>query len=338
MRSMTKSTPTRATLFAEDNAVIATKTPPPGSSTRTLLTALKQQNAVLPASLIETRVLCTKAGAPSTKSRRATAYKIEGATLSNLETLTDRSSDAALELAAAEFWAATSVEGSPWEDNKPVIGAVDLAINKVSRQHSVEIADWQQYKKDERDKKGVAYVKQRQAELIHHEQEISPEAVYPELFFAFALGLDKEPERYRWTCLVIDVTVSVTAVAVQRLKHRLLVPRPYEIDEQIKPSQRIDRPMYSAFPSGHATICYALVTVLSNLTSDDGQTDTALSGLAERISVNRERAGLHTGIDTEQGNKLGTELARSMLAAANAPEFSVWGAVLAAARKEWNPQ
>lgn len=169
-------------------------------------------------------------------------------------------------------------------------------------------------------------------------QDILIQADDPALTMALGLGLDFEPESYRTPCtaLCVDIVVATVTGPMHRLKDRLRVPRPksdvWHLDPPVKPL--IDTPLYTAYPSGHATVCGALAEVLAHIAnvSPDG-----LRRLAAEIATNRECAGLHTDIDTRDGLVVGRELGASLVEASigSAQAFPVWTEIVQSARGEW---
>lgn len=164
-------------------------------------------------------------------------------------------------------------------------------------------------------------------------------------YMAFALGLDAKVSKDcpSWLCHLIDIVDWYAAHTVLQLKCRLRVPRPYVIDKDHAPwPGPLPDPDYTAYPGGHSTIMEALHVVLSDVisakkTSEETRltNDLHLRGLADRIADNRERAGLHTSVDTDAGRAFGAEIGRALIDAGNDPGFRDWNAIYKAAKQEW---
>lgn len=164
---------------------------------------------------------------------------------------------------------------------------------------------------------------------------------------AFAIALQdqvwhEDPKRTNWMCTLINVVDWYAAQVVLGLKCRLQVPRPHTIDAEAPCPSPLKVPRYSSYPGGHATIVEALHVVLSDVicahpTSDQNrwQNDLKLRGLADRIAENRERAGLHTSVDTNAGKALGAAIGRALIKAGHETAFGDWHIVYTAARQEW---
>lgn len=162
---------------------------------------------------------------------------------------------------------------------------------------------------------------------------------FPQLLYGFGLGLRKSKPRQDYTCMVLDVVPMVVTTLVQALKYATKVPRPrdypgatgFPADVDWPPVIKV--PLYSSYPGGHATTAYALATVLQPVTGVDA---TALSKLAGELSLDRESAGLHTGIDTAAGRAIGEAVGKWMVQAAGKPlAFPIWSALFCAATQEW---
>lgn len=162
--------------------------------------------------------------------------------------------------------------------------------------------------------------------------EVRFQAPAPALMLALSIGMDRDEASYPlpFTALVVDVVVQAVTAPTHRLKNQLLVPRPYAdwagLPHQIEP--KLDKPGYSGFPSGHATVSAAIAAVLTGL----GHTLPA--PLVGQIARNRERAGLHTGVDSIEGLALGTALGGWLVAAAaHEQAFPTWRKIFLAAQK-----
>ena len=171
---------------------------------------------------------------------------------------------------------------------------------------------------------------------------ISFQAPAPTLAMALALHMDTgagtSAYPYAYTALLIDVVVAVVTAPTHRLKHLLQVPRPTDgvwgADKVA--AAIIPAPGYTAYPSGHATVCAAAAVVLGAVVRDPAAKGRKLMKLAEEIGLNRERAGLHTKLDTDAGIALGTDIGKWMVEAFDHQSaFPTWRQLFTAATAEW---
>lgn len=238
-------------------------------------------------------------------------------------------------LATADFWAATRVAGQTYV---PGIGVGPLTLALVteaagqvsSRSHVVPAIT-------ERELHAAVGGVANGLDDDVFKLRLAAASQAPQYMFALALGLGLGPvrgrdlQKYPFTCMLFDVVPAVVTVAVHRLKHLARVPRPSELETDLKTT--IDNPLFTAYPGGHAAIAHAMAKVLSVVT---GASDAELTTLANRIAKDRELAAIHTDIDTAGGQGVGMAMAQWMLDAANEPEtFGPWSGVYAGAVKEW---
>jgi len=85
--------------------------------------------------------------------------------------------------------------------------------------------------------------------------------------------------------------------------------RPWLTDKQLKSCSQADAPL-SAYPSGHATMAYAMAVVLASLIPAKGQ---AIMARAADYSENRLVCGMHRRRDIQAGQVLGTAVAEILL-------------------------
>lgn len=233
-------------------------------------------------------------------------------------------------LAAADFWAATRVEGGTYAAG---IGVGPLTLSLVTqvggatqvRSHVVSALS--QRELDE----AIAGVKPGDTTQDFVQRLLAASEV-PQYLFALALGLD-DVKKKPYTCMIFDIVPAVVAVATQRLKHLARVPRPSEVNTQL--TTTIDNPAFTSYPGGHAAIAYAMAKVLSAAT---GANASELAALAQQIARDRVSAAIHTDIDTSRGQAVGEAMAQWMLEAVNQPQsFGPWSGVFAQAMSEWQP-
>lgn len=158
------------------------------------------------------------------------------------------------------------------------------------------------------------------------------EADSPDLYFSFALD-----KAMPWTCLVLDCLSDVISVPLYLSKHLLNVPRPWEVDNTIEPT--LPMPKHASLPGGHASYMSAIEYVLGDLlalATDEKKIDALrLQKLKTQIATHRERAGLHTTLDTEAGVEFGYWLGARLVEAAKAQSPAPWAAIYARATLEW---
>ena len=104
--------------------------------------------------------------------------------------------------------------------------------------------------------------------------------------------------------------------------------RPWLTDKQLKSCSQSDAPL-SSYPSGHATMAYAMAVVLALLIPAKGQ---AIMTRAADYSENRLVCGMHRRRDIQAGQVLGTAVAEILLRKpAFQPEYQAARRELAAA-------
>lgn len=167
---------------------------------------------------------------------------------------------------------------------------------------------------------------------------IEAQAPFPVMFFPLALRMQRRDHaQFASTYAALDVVVSWVTVTVHLLKHALGVPRPHELGPAIDPVLPV--PGYTAYPSGHSTVCHAVRQVLVELTQAGPAARVLLEGLADGVALNRERAGLHCAADSAAGKSLGETMGQWLIDAAEASKtggpFIAWSALFAAAADEW---
>jgi acid phosphatase (class A) len=107
--------------------------------------------------------------------------------------------------------------------------------------------------------------------------------------------------------------------------------RPWLMDRQLKSCSQADAPL-SSYPSGHATMAYAMAVVLASLIPGKGQ---AILARAADYSENRLVCGMHRRRDIQAGQVLGTAVAEMLLRASEfQPEYAAAKKELAAAGLE----
>lgn len=175
--------------------------------------------------------------------------------------------------------------------------------------------------------------------------ELIPQADAMEAFYLLDWDLHKweafdiESGRFNKTLQVLDTVLDVLDQPLYAAKHWLNVPRPHVVEMDIEVVPWLPVPQHQSLPSGHAAAATALERVLSDLTGADADAKQKrrLEGIAVRIARNRERAGLHTDLDTAAGVDLGGKIAGWMVGRALAGDtaYASWSALYAQASAEW---
>jgi len=136
-------------------------------------------------------------------------------------------------------------------------------------------------------------------------------------------------------CQLLYVADLVGALVVMHVKYREDRPRPSQLYPALRPALPI--PGHSSYPSGHATQAFLMwhclkeAIVASGLSQvDKDHWSAAILTLADRIAVNRERAGLHYPSDTQAGRELAQKL---LVLLKTIPHFNV---TVTEAAAEWD--
>ena len=124
-------------------------------------------------------------------------------------------------------------------------------------------------------------------------------------FWGSIIGL--QPHRHKWTMELVSLALALTVDVEMRFKHGFACPRAMELSPQIQPM--ILTPGHASWPSGHATECFTVASVLHALLPDGDKYEEQLQRLAARVAVNRTIAGVHYPVDTAVGRLLGKSLA-----------------------------
>lgn len=246
------------------------------------------------------------------------------------------SDDVMVILPSAEFGQALRVTGSAWAGGDIPPGEVALEFgpegSKQRRSHSTPLILAASYTAS------LQALKDRPPANALEVARMKGADAMPQLLIGLLLGLRGTQDKYPYTCALIDVISTVASVAVQRLKHCLRVPRPDDAHFGLGLTPALPVPKYSAFPAGHATVCAAVVTVLIKVGEADAAQTASLEALVAEIAEDRERAGLHCGIDNREGLALGRSIGAWMLLAVAEPTtFGTWSALFMKAAQEWDP-
>ena len=114
------------------------------------------------------------------------------------------------------------------------------------------------------------------------------------------------------TCRLISLGMVIASVIGMHWKLEIMRPRPVQVWPGILPI--IPTPPHPSYPSNHSTQAHLISTLLLDSLLSDRQCGIGkyLSNLAERIAVNRERAGVHFASDTWAGIALAEAISKEL--------------------------
>jgi membrane-associated phospholipid phosphatase len=150
--------------------------------------------------------------------------------------------------------------------------------------------------------------------------EILAQVTVPFAFFAMVLNL--QPGRHRFTYELMSAALQLSGSAVMQFKHHFAVRRPADRSPLVQPV--LLTPNHGSFPAGHATQCNLLAYILKELVGNrlGGDVVDQLFQLAARVGENRVIAGVHYDADITAGAILGKALAEYFLRKAKTPAGS----------------
>lgn len=125
-------------------------------------------------------------------------------------------------------------------------------------------------------------------------------ALFADKTFAQLINPKNRPQTF---ALMHDLMITLEAVNTMRQKQIYNRVRPSYLDPTLIPV--VEVPQHPAYPSGHATQAHLRALVLSQL---DPVNHAAYMQSAERISLNREIAGVHYPSDSQAGVLLAAQL------------------------------
>lgn len=132
------------------------------------------------------------------------------------------------------------------------------------------------------------------------------------IYFAHELTLD--PARHGLVLDLIDIAAGIVMLPTFALKNGANIPRPWDIGVGRAPI--IDKIWHASWPSGHATAAYVFAHVLGALAGADAVEQARLDQLAGVVATFRERALVHTPLDSDAGRILGTAVGTWLVEAA----------------------
>lgn len=132
--------------------------------------------------------------------------------------------------------------------------------------------------------------------------------------FRDAIGPRFNLDSLSQTALLMTMVRSSEKEAADRAKDYFKRPRPWILNPQIKACSRDDEPL-SSYPSGHATMAYAMGSILSRLMPERA---SAIMARAARYAQNRIICEVHYRSDVTAGEALGLIVAERLM---QKPEF-----------------
>jgi hypothetical protein len=160
------------------------------------------------------------------------------------------------------------------------------------------VAPW-----DSRTGEELNTLRQRCKERPTHIGEIVREQQGPGMIAYWYDLLRIDPKRDRATTELLHGTIYLAGSVATYFKARFNRVRPWALAPDLAPL--IPSPGLPAYPGGHATQIHAMAYVLAELAPSREQ---ELMRIADKVSANRERAGLNYPSDTVAGQKLAASI------------------------------
>lgn len=154
----------------------------------------------------------------------------------------------------------------------------------------------------------------------------------------FMNAMSARPGSYPATALVLSIASLVGTFAAMYFKRAFARPRPSMLCPALLPPVSV--PGHASFPSGHSTQSHLMALCMNEVFQNapnpalpqQAAMQVDLSALADRISRNREVAGLHYPSDTAAGIELAGMLQNNL---STNPVNTVYVAAIAKAQTEW---
>jgi hypothetical protein len=156
---------------------------------------------------------------------------------------------------------------------------------------------------------------QRMGEITAEASEFTP-------YHAFANGVTETSRPATWSVILCGLQVGALVVNYYKLKH--MRARPAQVWPALAPP--IATPAHASFPSGHSTQSHLIAYLLGEVSEAIKDVNIRL---ANRISENREVAGVHWPSDTEGGIRLAKKTLPLLL------KVESFKPIFAAAKDEW---
>ena len=127
--------------------------------------------------------------------------------------------------------------------------------------------------------------------------------------FAAAIGPGFDLDKLPVTAKLLDDVQKDEDAAASLAKNYFHRTRPWIVDPALNSCSKDDDP-HSAYPSGHATMAYAMAVVLASLVPQKAQ---PIMARAADYAENRLVCGMHRRRDIQAGQVLGTVVAELLL-------------------------
>jgi hypothetical protein len=129
------------------------------------------------------------------------------------------------------------------------------------------------------------------------------------LYWLSLMGITEssKPASFR----LVHMAVRIGETAVMFYKDMFRRPRPSEVCPGLMPP--FGPPGHPAFPSGHSTQGHLISQLLAEVAP---RYAAQLGWLADRVAINRERAGFHYRSDSDAGKFLAAEIFRRLMGSA----------------------
>jgi hypothetical protein len=148
----------------------------------------------------------------------------------------------------------------------------------------------------------------------------------------FAKALDLHPVDHDQVLDLLDAAVSATMMPVFAIKNVAKIPRPWQVVPGISP--HIGLLWHSSYPSGHAAAAHVCAELLVKMLDAGPVRASRLRKLAYIISKNRERALVHTDLDTKAGREIGEGVATWLVEQGSGTTRPAWAALFQKALRQ----
>lgn len=152
------------------------------------------------------------------------------------------------------------------------------------------------------------------------------------IYFARLLGF--QPGSHAAVLDLLDCAVNLAMGPTFALKNGAKIPRPLDVDPTLE--EVVERLWHASWPSGHAAAAYTIATVLGRLTGADAAEQERLDELADMVAVNREKALVHTPLDSNAGRMVGQAVGQWLAdsATTGCKTHPTWASLWEAARQQ----
>jgi hypothetical protein len=133
---------------------------------------------------------------------------------------------------------------------------------------------------------------------------------------------------------MMDIANCIVMLPTFAIKNGANIPRPWQLGKRRDPI--IDRLWHASWPSGHASIAHLNAHLLGAIAGADAPQRARLDQIASLIASNRERALVHTPLDSAAGEELGSAVGRWLVESAttSCDSHRVWASLYELARRQ----